>query len=231
MFGKFLECFERNNNFILLFEHGFFSSELSFLVNFSFCKFFVSRFALKMAGSVNVNLSGRFEINLSCSVTVTFGFESEDLRSNFTSIERPEILALTDISEPESEPEPESETELEPESEPEPESETELEPESEPGRENEAEIDDENTEDLTVFESLTEILSSMARRPSRTPSCLSWSLGSEFPRPSSLGANWLDESYDVGPEVVASIREAFNEIMVELNEDDDVVFLCEVKNP
>ena len=217
MFGKFLECFERNNNFILLFEHGFFSSELSFLVNFSFCKFFVSRFALKMAGSVNVNLSGRFEINLSCSVTVTFGFESEDLRSNFTSIERPEILALTDISEPESEPEPESETELE--------------PESEPGRENEAEIDDENTEDLTVFESLTEILSSMARRPSRTPSCLSWSLGSEFPRPSSLGANWLDESYDVGPEVVASIRDAFNEIMVELNEDDDVVFLCEVKNP
>ena len=130
-------------------------------------------------------------------------------------------MALNDISEPESEPEPESETELE--------------PESEPGRENEAELDDENTEDLTVFESLTEILSSMARRPPPTPGCLSWSMmGSEFSRLSSLSpseANWLDESSDVGPEVVASIREAFNEIMVELNEDDDVVFLCEVKNP
>ena len=213
-------CFERNKiRFNLLLEHGFLSFESLMLVGLSSFSFFVSR--LKMSGSVNVNLSGKFEINLSCTISFSSdSTSSDDFRSILRPIERPEILALTDISESEtniSEAEPNN---FEPDMfEPEPDV-------SEP----EFDTDEESE----VFRSLTEILSTMARPRSPTPECLSLSpLDPEGLRSPSFGENWLNPMPVFGPEIVASLTEAFSGILAELDgfetDDDDVVFLYEVK--
>ena len=160
-----------------------------------------------MAGTVTVNVSGKLEINFDFSITFSSDTASDEVRSILRPIDCPTNLALTEISDPGN-----AQLDL-------------------------PAITNGNIDESEVFESLTAILSSMARpseeinsSPSTEPptptdsfSCPSLSvLDTDWlpTPPEYFGANWLDSPVraDVfSPRVVESIANAFNGILAELD--------------
>ena len=160
-----------------------------------------------MAGTVTVNVSGKLEINFDFSITFSSDTASDEVRSILRPIDCPTNLALTEISDPGN-----AQLDL-------------------------PAITNGNIDESEVFESLTAILSSMARpseeinsSPSTEPptptdsfSCRTLSvLDTDWlpTPPEYFGANWLDSPVraDVfSPRVVESITNAFNGILAELD--------------
>ena len=164
-----------------------------------------------MAGTVTVNVSGKLEINFDFSITFSSDTASDEVRSILRPIDCPTNLALTEISDPGN-----AQLDL-------------------------PAITNGESDESEVFESLTTILSSMARpseeinsRPStETPTptdsfgCRSLStLDTDWlpTPPEYFGANWLDSPVRVdvfSPRVVESLTNAFNGILAELDRSGD----------
>lgn len=186
-----------------------------------------------MAGSVNINLSGKLEFNLSFSVTIAPGSNSDDLKSKFKPSGCLKNLASIEMSD---------RNRIE---------EIDCASESVTVNDVDVELEDDNIENSDVFASLTDILSSLARpctnsdrflsstrANSPTSSVLSdllnWSSASSLsssPLPTYFDETWrnplADFALDIGPAV------AEDDKVVDLNisddNDDDVVFLGEFK--
>ena len=146
-----------------------------------------------MVGTVTVNVSGKLEINFDFSVS--FSSNSDEVRSILRPINCPVNLALTEISDPGN-----AQLDL-------------------PGETNEGMDRSEGFESSTTRPP-EEINSS----PSADPTCPSLSaLDTDWLSTSpGFEENWLDSPVGenvFGSRVVASIANAFNEILTELNSD------------